>query len=81
MCFLIPNSPTSAWWLSERQRVIAVLRLRDERTGMENKVFKKSQLLEAVRDYKTWIVLLFNICLNVPSSYSTQGHDDWLTRL
>lgn len=67
MCFLIPNSPTSAWWLSERQRVIAVLRLRDERTGMENKVFKKFQLLEAVRDYKTWIVLLFNICLNVPS--------------
>lgn len=67
MCFLIPNSPTSAWWLSERQRVIAVLRLRDERTGMENKVFKKSQLLEAVRDYKTWIALLFNICLNVPS--------------
>ncbi|XAO27707.1 hypothetical protein I312_106567 [Cryptococcus bacillisporus CA1280] len=67
MCFLIPNSPTSAWWLSERQRVIAVLRLRDERTGMENKVFKKSQLLEALRDYKTWIVLLFNICLNVPT--------------
>lgn len=64
MWFLLPDSPTTAWWLvscprslwnakmeadlellhqTDREKVIAVMRTTDNRTGMENKVFKMSQ--------------------------------------
>nr|XP_018266694.1 uncharacterized protein I303_00669 [Kwoniella dejecticola CBS 10117]OBR88852.1 hypothetical protein I303_00669 [Kwoniella dejecticola CBS 10117] len=67
MGFFLPDSPVSARWLSDRQRYIAVMRLKDNRTGVENKHFKLSQAKEAFLDLKTWLIFLINICLNVPS--------------
>ncbi|WVF65609.1 hypothetical protein IAT40_000339 [Kwoniella sp. CBS 6097] len=63
----LPDSPTSARWLTDRQRIIAVMRLKDNRTGVENKHFKLSQAKEAFLDLKTWLIFLINICLNVPT--------------
>jgi ACS family allantoate permease-like MFS transporter len=67
MGLLLPDSPVKARWLTERQRVVAVMRLKANRTGVENKVFKVSQVVEALLDLKTWLMFLLNICLNVPS--------------
>ena len=36
----LPDSPVNARWLTDRQRVIAVLRLRDNRTGVEVSLIK-----------------------------------------
>ncbi|OCF41965.1 hypothetical protein I317_04267 [Kwoniella heveanensis CBS 569] len=66
----LPDSPVSAKWLTDRQRIIAVTRLKDNRTGVENKHFKWSQCKEAFLDIKTWLIFLINICLNVPSEFS-----------
>ncbi|GFZ44252.1 hypothetical protein JCM24511_01974 [Saitozyma sp. JCM 24511] len=67
MGLLLPDSPVKARWLTERQRVVAVMRLKANRTGVENKVFKVSQVVEAFLDLKTWLMFLLNICLNVPN--------------
>ncbi|OCF32114.1 allantoate permease [Kwoniella heveanensis BCC8398] len=65
--WLLPANPTTAWWLTLRQRVIATKRMSESRTGMENSKFKFDQALEAVVDPKTWLYFLINCVLNIPN--------------
>jgi ACS family allantoate permease-like MFS transporter len=67
MFWLLPANPTTAWWLTMRQRVIATRRMTESRTGMENKTFKVHQAVEALVDPKTWFYFLINIALNIPN--------------
>jgi len=41
--FFFPDSPTTAWFLTPEERAKAVLRIKENQTGVENKVFKKEQ--------------------------------------
>lgn len=69
LCFwLLPNSPVRAWWLTDRQKVIAVNRTAENRTGVENKVFKWGQVKEAFLDPRTHLHFLLSLTLNVPNS-------------
>lgn len=56
ICFLMPNSAVSAWFLTPEERVIAVERLRTGQTGVRCQRVKVSQLREAVLDLKIWII-------------------------
>jgi hypothetical protein len=74
MIFLIPNNPTSAWFLHPQERVIAVERMRHELTGIENKEFKFYQIKEMLLDPKTWIMFITTFCLhNVNGAISGFG--------
>ncbi|KAJ7851188.1 MFS general substrate transporter [Mycena leptocephala] len=57
--FLFPDSPTNAWFLTPEERVVAVMRLMENQTGVESKRFKKGQMMEAIMDPKTWLFALF----------------------
>lgn len=57
-CFAVPNSPTSAWFLTEEERRVAVERLRRGQTGVRCQKIKPYQLLEAATDPKVWLVFL-----------------------
>ncbi|KAF9640702.1 MFS allantoate transporter [Lasiodiplodia theobromae] len=61
MFFLLPDSPVTAPVLSLKQRKMAVERLRENQTGVENKQFKLYQMVEAVTDVK--VFLFFMIAL------------------
>lgn len=67
MMWLLPDSPTTTWWLSDREKVIAVRRTQSNHSGMESKKFKMYQVVEAFTDPKTYLVFLINFCLNVPN--------------
>ena len=41
--FFFPDSPTNAWFLTPDERVKAVVRIRENQAGVENKTFKKEQ--------------------------------------
>ena len=41
--FFFPDSPTNAWFLTPEERVKAVVRIRENQAGVENKTFKKEQ--------------------------------------
>ncbi|KZT68578.1 MFS general substrate transporter [Daedalea quercina L-15889] len=69
---MFPDSPTSAWFLTHEERVIAVQRLKVNQTGVENKHFKKEQFYEALCDPKTWLFFLFSALDNVPNSLTNQ---------
>lgn len=63
----LPDSPVTASMLSPHERRIAVERLRDNQTGVENKQFKSYQLFEALRDPKTWLFFLMGVLQNTPN--------------
>jgi len=70
--FLFPDSPTNAWFLTLEERAIAVRRLKENQTGVENKHFKKDQMIEALLDPKTWLFALFSCLDNIPNSLTNQ---------
>jgi hypothetical protein len=53
--------------LTPRQRRIAVERLFENQTGVENKQFKMYQLIEALTDYKTWFLFVLGVIQNIPN--------------
>ncbi|KAK5713495.1 hypothetical protein LTR15_011195 [Elasticomyces elasticus] len=64
----MPDSPLKARFLSENEKIIAVERLRDNRTGVGNKEFKPYQLVEALKDPFTYYFFLYPISCVVPNS-------------
>ncbi|KAH9991581.1 MFS general substrate transporter [Russula vinacea] len=70
--FLFPDSPINAWFLTEDERAKAVRRIKDNQTGVENKHFKKEQMIEALTDPKTWLFALFAVFDNIPNSIVNQ---------
>ena len=70
--FMFPDSPTSAWFLTPDERVLAVQRISENQTGVENKRWKREQFIEALTDPKTWLFALFSAFDNVPNSLTNQ---------
>ncbi|KAI0261761.1 MFS general substrate transporter [Gloeopeniophorella convolvens] len=70
--FFFPDSPTNAWFLSTDERVKALQRVKENQTGVENKHFKKEQMIEALTEPKTWLFALLSALSNVPSSFTNQ---------
>ncbi|KAI0129705.1 MFS general substrate transporter [Xylariales sp. AK1849] len=63
----LPDNPVKAKFVSEREKAIVIDRLRGDQTGIENKTFKKEQVIEAFLDPKTWLMFLFQIWISIPN--------------
>jgi MFS family permease len=68
VCFLVPDSPVSAWFLTKEERVVATERLRYGQTGVRCTKFKWSQVRESFLDIKVWLVALM-----MASAYTVNG--------
>ena len=44
--------------LTKEERIAALERVRDDQGGTENKRWKKDQIIEAVTDGRTWLIVL-----------------------
>lgn len=44
--------------LTKEERIAALERVRDDQGGTENKKWKKDQIIEALTDVRTWLVVL-----------------------
>ena len=67
MFILLPDSPVTAPGLTKRERRIAVERLRENQTGVENKHLKPYQVREAFMDYKLYMFFLLGIVCMSPA--------------
>jgi MFS family permease len=67
MVIFLPDSPVTAPQLSDRQKRLAVERLRDNQTGVENRTMKPKQILEAFLDWKVWTFFLLGFSGNIPN--------------
>ncbi|KAI9571433.1 major facilitator superfamily domain-containing protein [Boletus coccyginus] len=70
--FFFPDSPTDAWFLTPEERIAAVQRIQVNQTGVENKLFKKEQFYETVKDPKTWLLAFFAAAANIVNSLTNQ---------
>ena len=66
----LPDSPTNCWYMSEREKFIALQRVKDNNTGMEDKTLKPYQIKECILDPRTWLIVLFGAAQNVTNGKS-----------
>ncbi|CAM9022317.1 unnamed protein product [Wickerhamomyces anomalus] len=69
--FHLPDTPATAWFLTERERQIAVERIRVNQQGFGNKKFKKYQLIEAFKDVRTYLYFAHGVLSTVPNGSLT----------
>lgn len=63
----LPDSPVSAWWLTDRERLVCVRRVQVNNSGMEDKRIKWYQARECLADPKTWLLCAFCFLQNIPN--------------
>jgi MFS family permease len=59
-----PDNPMTSR-LSNEEKLVAIERLRGNKTGIENKTFKTSQMIECLKDPHTWMLSLITCSSNV----------------
>ncbi|GAA6061726.1 hypothetical protein JCM10212_000459 [Sporobolomyces blumeae] len=63
----LPDSPATAKFLTEREKLIALERVRDNQTGTRNRTFKWYQAREAVFDEKMWLIVFLVMLTVIPN--------------
>jgi hypothetical protein len=67
----LPNSPETAKFLSESEKIRIAQRLTDDSAGVGLKVFRWRSVLEAFGDLQTWMLVLLTILITIPSGVIT----------
>ena len=62
----LPDSPVHARTLTKEERIAALERVRDDQGGTENKRLKKDQIVEALTDIRTWLIVLTTLLSAFP---------------
>ncbi|CZR51344.1 related to allantoate permease [Phialocephala subalpina] len=68
--FAMPSGPDKAWFFTPREREVAAMRLARDHEGGDKTNFSILQLLEALKDVKTWLTFAFGVLVTVPSPVS-----------
>jgi ACS family allantoate permease-like MFS transporter len=66
--WILPDSPVTAPFLSDRERRITIDRLQSNKTGVKNTHHKKEQVIEALTDLKVWLLVAAVFCHNMTNS-------------
>lgn len=89
LCYL-PDNQSNAKFLNEREKLVAIERIRDNFQGIGNKAWKWYQFRKAFRDPRTYLYVLFSLLMNIPNggitTFGSQliksfGFDDRLSLL
>ncbi|KAJ7680774.1 major facilitator superfamily domain-containing protein [Mycena polygramma] len=64
---VLPDSPTTARFLTHEEKILVVERLRANNTGTETKTWKWAQARECVLDPKTWLWFSMIFLISIPS--------------
>jgi MFS family permease len=63
----LPDSPVHAHFLTEEERIAAVERVRNDQGGVANKTIKKYQVIEALTDVRSWLIVLSTFLTSIPN--------------
>ncbi|KAJ5776379.1 MFS allantoate transporter [Penicillium nucicola] len=69
--WLLPDSPLTASFLTERERYIVVHRLSSNKTGVKNTHMKKDQIVETLLDGRIWLLIFAMFAHNLTNSLQT----------
>ena len=77
---VLPDAPSTAKFLTERERAVAVERVAENRQGVKNHHFKKYQLLQTLYDPKTWFLFIMAVGAQVPNAALTSVRSELILR-
>jgi len=63
---VLPFGPSTALFLSKQERLHAVRRMQIDSALSEESRIQRRDIMEALKDWKLWYVLIFNILASVP---------------
>ncbi|EPS43147.1 hypothetical protein H072_2914 [Dactylellina haptotyla CBS 200.50] len=66
--FWMPDSPMRAKCFSEEDKALMVERVRSNQTGLQNRKFRKEQVIEALKDPQCWCYGGIQLCTTLPTS-------------
>lgn len=75
----LPDLPSTAKFLTEREKAIAIDRVAINRQGVRNHHFKWYQVWQAARDPKTWLLFIMAVGAQVPNSALTSVCLPWVS--
>ncbi|KAF2095306.1 MFS general substrate transporter [Rhizodiscina lignyota] len=81
LLFLLPDSPWTMKFLSERERRIIVLRVASNHTGIKSSHWKPKQVISALMDVQAWIFFAIAFLQSLPSGGLTTFNKLILTGL
>ena len=67
----LPDLPSTAKFLHPNERITAVNRVASNRQGIKNHHFKRYQLIQTMRDPKTWILFIMATGAQIPNAALT----------
>ncbi|ODN94344.1 hypothetical protein L198_05201 [Cryptococcus wingfieldii CBS 7118] len=67
MAILIPDSPHSSRWLNRREAVVIMSRKRNDYHTVEKRQLKMGQIVETLKDPKSYLYFLLGFFANVPN--------------
>ena len=67
VCLFLPDSPVKARRFTDAEKVAVLLRVKDNQSGTQNARIKRSQVFEAFRDVRTWLVSLTVLLSSIPN--------------
>lgn len=65
--FFLPESIASCKFLNEREKLVAIERIRENKTGIKNNTFKWDQCKEAFLDPQVWLLVLIEFVGCLPA--------------
>lgn len=65
--WIIPDSQLNCRWLNERDRLLALERVRDNEQGIGNTKFKWYQFREALLDPLNWALFMYGVLSDIPN--------------
>jgi ACS family allantoate permease-like MFS transporter len=65
--FIIPDNQLNCRWLTKRDRLLSIERVRDNQQGIGNRHFKWYQFREAIVDPVTWSIFFYAVLSCIPN--------------
>lgn len=65
--WFLPSLPSEASWLSQEEKIIAAKRVAENMMGVKNTQWKNYQVWHAVKDIKTWLIVLCMFFAMIPN--------------
>lgn len=67
IALVVPASPATAWFLSPEERILALERIRKNKTGTAATKVKPDQIWEALKDPRMYMAAISVFCASVPN--------------
>ncbi|KAF5023413.1 hypothetical protein F66182_4513 [Fusarium sp. NRRL 66182] len=71
LAIFLPDTPNTARFLTQQQRIDAVDRIRSNQTGMKDNSFKWEQVREVVKDPNVLLLMVFQLAFSIPNGAHT----------